>query len=116
MNKVGQAVLRNQAHLVCAETALAVERFRLAHKHWPRTLTELCPALLPSVPLDPYTGAPLRYARRDDGVAIYSVGPDLEDDGGEILRYRPQGNYDIGFRLYDVDKRNLPPLAEPARR
>jgi hypothetical protein len=114
VQRFDQAVKREQAQLACAETALAVERYRLAQKRWPDSLAKLSPALLPSVPLDPYTGAPLRYARKPEGVVIYSVGPDLVDDGGEILRHRPQGNYDIGFRLYDPGKRNLPALAEPA--
>jgi hypothetical protein len=115
VKKVGQATLRDQVLVVCAETALATERFRLAHKRWPKSLDELRPAFLAQLPRDPYTGESLRYARRDDGVVIYSVGPDLQDDGGDILRYRPQGNYDIGLRLFDPDKRNLPPLAEPVR-
>jgi hypothetical protein len=115
VRKTVEATLRDQAQFASAETALAVERFRLAHGRWPQSLAELCPALLKAVPLDPFTGEPLRFARHDDGVAVYAVGPDLADDGGKILRFRPQGNYDVGFRLYDPDKRNLPPAEEPVR-
>ena len=35
------------------------------------------------------------------------------DDGGEVLRTQPQGNYDLGFRLYDADQRGLPPEPRP---
>src|SRR5207249_2440825 len=107
IGKAAEAVLRDQAHRACAEAALAAERFRLAQRRWPGSLEELRPAFLARVPLDPYTGASLRYARRDDGVVVYSVGQDLQDDGGEVLRFRSEGNYDIGLRLFDPDRRNL---------
>ena len=113
VTRVEEAATRNQAQLVSAQAALAVECFRLANKRWPTSLAELCPALLKSVPLDPCTGEPLRYARHGDGVAVYSVGPDLEDDGGKALRFRPGENGDVGVRLYDPAHRNLPPLVEP---
>lgn len=34
------------------------------------------------VPLDYYTGQPLIYRRQGEGFMLYSVGPDLKDDGG----------------------------------
>ena len=66
------------------------------------------PAFLSEVPTDPYTGVPLLIARRDDGIVLYSVGKDGIDDGGatELQGGQPA---DIGFRLFDLDKRNLPP-------
>ncbi len=38
--------------------------------------------LLPNVPIDPYSGAPLIYKIRGDGFKLYSVGDDFVDDGG----------------------------------
>jgi hypothetical protein len=65
-------------------TALALKRFQLQHGQWPATLAELCPALLPSVPIDPYDGKPLKYHPNDDGTyLLYSVGEDGIDDGGD---------------------------------
>ena len=54
----------------------------------------------------------MKYVRRADGVTVYSIGPDETDDGGTI---RDGGSNkwpeeDVGFRLYDVDQRGLPPL------
>mgnify|MGYP006294292369 FL=1 len=40
------------------------------------------PTHLLRLPTDPFTGEPLKMARRDGRVALYSVGPDLSDDGG----------------------------------
>ena len=68
----------------CAATALAVERYRLAHAgRIPDSLATLTPALLPTIPLDPFDGRPLRFRSRASGYVVYSIGPDLTDDGGK---------------------------------
>ena len=101
-----------RARLRCAVAGLAVERFRLAKGRWPTTLDEIPRDILAVVPLDPYDGNPLKYVRRSDGVTVYSIGPDEQDDGGQIpkqLRKHLPGQ-DVGFRLFDVDQRGLPAL------
>ena len=53
-------------------------------------LSELVPEILPSAPIDPMDGKPLRYRRNADGTfLLYSVGADGKDDGGDA---RPQKN------------------------
>jgi hypothetical protein len=97
---------RSQALLRCAITALAMERYRLATGHWAETLQELCPAYLREVPLDPYDGEPLRLVRLADGIVIYSLGPEAEDQGGKLNRkMRGMPGSNIGFQLWDADKR-----------
>jgi hypothetical protein len=61
--KVTTAGIRLQAAVQCALTALAVERYRLAHGQWPRDLGLLVPAYLHAVPKDPYNGEPQRFRR-----------------------------------------------------
>jgi hypothetical protein len=97
---------QSQALLRCAAAAVAVERFRLAKGRWPEKLTDLAPDYLATVPLDPFDGKPVRFKRQKDGVVVYSIGPDGTDDGGsfETLNAFLPGT-DIGFRLWDVDKR-----------
>jgi hypothetical protein len=69
--------------LLLSETALAIERYRLANKdHLPATLQELVPAYLDAVPADPFDGRPIRYNRLPKGYLIYSVGEDGVDNGG----------------------------------
>ena len=64
--------------------AIALKRFQLSHGAWPGKLGDLVPAYLPSVPVDPYDGAPLKYHPNEDGTcALYSVGEDGKDDGGD---------------------------------
>ena len=97
------------AVLRCAAAALALERYRLAHGRWPEALEALTPNLLAQVPADAYDGQPLRVRRLDDSVIVYSVGPDGEDNGGRIDRRNPGASgTDLGFRLWDVDKRWQP--------
>jgi hypothetical protein len=79
--------------LRAAVTAVAAERYRLAHGRWPGSLSDLTPNLLPSVPLDPFDGDPLRYRRLPDGIAVGRVG--ATDDAP-------------AFRLWDVAARNQP--------
>jgi hypothetical protein len=101
---------RTQAELRCAAVALAVERYRLEHRRWPDALDALVPQYLAQVPRDPFDGKPLRYRRLDQGVVVYSVGKDREDNGGNINTKRPlEKGTDLGFRLWDVAHRRQPP-------
>ena len=66
-----------------AITAMAVQKFRLAQNGaLVERLEELVPRFLPSVPLDPYDGQPLRYKRLSSGFVVYSIGADGRDNGG----------------------------------
>ncbi len=102
--------LRSQAILAATEAGLACERFRLIHERWPKSLAELVKEkLLDSAPNDPCDGQPLRLFRRKDGVTVYSVGPDREDNGGNINGVGPfDPGTDLGFRLWDPDHRRQP--------
>lgn len=71
------------ARMRVVETALGVERFRLAHAGaLPEKLDELTPRFVPAVRVDPFDSKPLRYKRLPHGYVVYSVGPDQHDDGG----------------------------------
>ncbi len=61
---------------------IALELYRREYGYWPKTLNDLTPGYLPSVPLDRLSGDPLRYRVTDDGPIVYSVGVDGDDDGG----------------------------------
>jgi hypothetical protein len=65
-------------------TAIALKRFQLKRGQWPDTLAELAPEFIPSVPIDPYDGKPLKYHPNSDGTfLLYSVGEDGVDNGGD---------------------------------
>lgn len=99
---------RRQAGLRSALTALAVERYRLKHGRWPERLEDLVPAFLPALPTDPYTGSPLVYRQNDDGIVVYSVGVNGKDDQGDIEHRSDAVDKDVGFRLYNPERRKQP--------
>jgi hypothetical protein len=81
----------------CAVAAVAMTRFKLDHGAFPAHLDDLVPAYLEAVPLDPFDGKPLRLAVRDGQWVVYSVGPDLVDDGG--VEMDGHGKGDVIFTL-----------------
>jgi hypothetical protein len=108
-DKVSEAERRTRGLLRCAAAALAAERYRREHGQWPQTLDDLKPDYLRAVPLDPYDSKPLRFKNDGDGIVIWCLGMDRKDDGGNrsTLNTYKEGT-DVGFRLWDVNKRGVP--------
>ena len=69
-----------------ARTAIALERYRADHGSCPKSLAELVPTLMPSIPEDPVNGHPMRYRVESDGTfKLWSIATDDQDDGGVVL-------------------------------
>lgn len=64
----------------------------------PAAFDEPAPFVMPADPLAEVS-SPLLMKRSDDGIAVYSVGPDGHDDGGPVLpgEEAAEGNDDVGF-------------------
>ena len=80
------------------QTDMAIGVFRSDHGRLPATLSELVPAYIPEMPVDPYSGRALVYRPRTGSFELYSVGPNGTDDGGRVPpRTGPPGDtrYDI---------------------
>lgn len=96
MRRALQSLAQGEARELCAQTAVAMTRYRLDHGTLPSHLGDLVPGYMQSVPLDPFDGHPLRLVTRDGKWIVYSIGPDGVDDGGaELLN----GKGDITFTL-----------------
>jgi hypothetical protein len=105
--------VRNRAEVLAAATLLACERFRLTRGRWPESLSELPKELLATVPVDPYTGEPIKLAKTPQGIAVYSAAP-KSARGLDMKRLtNPLGGSEVGWQLYDPQHRNLPPLPPP---
>lgn len=92
------ADLVRTARIRGAIAAIACERHRMKRGNWPRELDD--------APSDPFTGKPMIYRQRESGIAIYSVGPDGEDNGGAFeSKLKPKAGHDVGFELLDPDRR-----------
>jgi hypothetical protein len=90
------------ARLRAAQTALAVERYRVAHNgRLPEQLADLVPDFMPAVPEDPFTGQPLRFHKLTKGYVVYSVGGDGQDDGGKekLGSSASPSGYDLTFTV-----------------
>ena len=70
--------------------AIALKRYELAHSHFPGSLQELVPQYLSELPRDYMDGKPLRYRRANESFALYSVGDDGTDDGGDPTSQPPR--------------------------
>jgi len=86
-----------QTSVDLARTAVALERYRLAHAEFPESLVPLAPQFIAQVPHDVIGGQPLKYRRTADGQFIlYSIGWNETDDGGTVkLRESVSGTVDI---------------------
>jgi len=89
---------RAYVHLDLARTGLAIERYRLANGKLPEQLTDLAPAYLAEVPVDPFDGQPIRYRRMQPGYVLYSISDDRKDNGGKERDEVDKGEpYDLCF-------------------
>jgi hypothetical protein len=73
--------IRAQSRLT--QIALALAAFKTEHGAYPATLDELSPGELAKVPLDPFVERPFIYSPTAAGFTLYSVGPNMTDDGGK---------------------------------
>ncbi len=66
-----------------ARVTLAISLYRADRGTYPQSLDDLSPTYLARIPSDLFTEKPLVYARSSDGYMLYSVGPNMKDDGGK---------------------------------
>jgi len=77
----------NRSYLECdARTRLTravvlLKAFKMSHGDWPDELVRVGGTLEPDLS-DPFAGRPFRFTKEADGWVLYSVGPDLSNDGG----------------------------------
>ena len=98
LNRAAQASAEADANRRLAELALAMLRYRAKCQHLPQRLSDLVPEQLVFVPHDPFDNAPLRMKPTDHGTVIYSIGPDLTDDGGSPFNRKDRSG-DLTFTI-----------------
>lgn len=99
-----------------SRVAVAIERFRRERSALPAQLSDLVPQYLREIPVDPYSGRPLLFRPAKDAYTVYSVGPNQQDDQGdlssELERVQQQGwgrrsirGSDVGVRVLTLESR-----------
>ena len=106
-----------RASLRCASVALACERYRRQFGRFPASLAEIPASILPAIPTDPFSGAPLAYRPLPDGAVVYTVGPDKAFVGGQPHdpAKGPPALRIHEFRLWNVEARRRPPTPRPEK-
>lgn len=89
-------VAQIEALMLSSRAGLACRLFRKQNGRYPERLEQLVPAILPEVPVDPFTGKPLVYRRDGEGFVVYSLGSNEKDDGGRMT-------YEITQLVMDKD-------------
>jgi hypothetical protein len=94
--------IRADVELEATEVVCALKLYELAHGSPPETLSDLVPALLPSVPIDPFDAKPLRYRREGKEWVFWSVGSDMKDDSAawHEYKYYAPGEFRRGGDIY----------------
>ncbi|MBI3725523.1 hypothetical protein HY251_16455 [bacterium] len=103
IDKIPGRFREDEAARAVARVSLALRIHRLRAGSYPEKLDDLAPAVLASVPRDPFTGEALRYERAGAGFKVWSKGPNKKDDGGAMSTDRTTGTGplgdDISFRV-----------------
>jgi hypothetical protein len=89
---------------------LAAERHRRKTGHWPASVADIDRSILPSAPVDPFSGHAFHMEHRDGRLFIYSIGPNHRDEHGEYdpKKWPKGGLDDIGAIGWDVPLRRRP--------
>ena len=108
VEQVRVATERVQGYRNGVLAGIAVHRYRLANGSFPETINQLVPEFLESVPVDVITGDPLKYQLTDGEPVIYSVGADLDDDGGvEAVDSDGEEVIDVNQHFYPANTNKL---------
>lgn len=94
------AMVEGEARRDIARLGTVLYRYHARNGRFPEKLHDLAPDFIPVVPLDPFDGKPMRLKRTKDKLIVYSVGPDLADNGGTPFDQKEQTG-DIAFELPD---------------
>lgn len=94
-----------QASVDLARTAIALERYRLAHGEFPESLDALAPQFIAQVPHDVIGGGPLKYRRTSDGqFVLYSIGWNETDDGGVVVNQKSRDRWAESSSKVDISQ------------
>lgn len=96
VGRVQENIVRHQAYIDICRTGLALKIYKAKNGNYPEKLESLAPEFLEEVSVDPFSSEDLIYKKSANGFILYSVGPNMKDDGGIDARtVKWEGDYDI---------------------
>lgn len=81
-----------KAEIGLGEAVMAMQAYKSRFGQYPRSLADLRSMPGWKLPNDPFSGKAFVYRPRGNGFTIYSIGPDLKDDGGRQQRASKRGD------------------------
>jgi hypothetical protein len=83
-----------------------LKAYKSRYGSYPKDLGELRSKLGWEIPVDPFSGKGFIYSKKGGGFFLYSIGPNLKDDGGKVREKTKDGSapdedYDI---VWDVKR------------
>lgn len=73
------------AQIDLCRVVMALKAYKYTHQAYPATLRQLQATLDYRLPEDPFSGKGFMYKPQGEGFKLYSLGVDLDDDGGATL-------------------------------
>lgn len=98
------AKVRSAMRTQLSYCVFALAAWKNMYGEYPERTDQLSPKLLKSVPMDLFTEQSLVYRRTETGYILYSVGPNMKDDGGLGVTETNDAD-DIAIRTPDEDLR-----------
>jgi hypothetical protein len=96
-------MFKAQTQVKGSQVFLALLAYNDRHNAYPSSLAELRKGLGWTIPKDPFNGRDFIYGRKGKGFILYSVGPDMKDNGGKPQlkgkAYREDAEYDITWEM-----------------
>jgi hypothetical protein len=107
LNRTLESAATAESRRDMARVALAILGYREKNGQFPEELDDLVPDFIATVPLDRFDGKPMKLKRTDRDLVVYSIGPDMIDNGGAPMDKEKTG--DITFTLSS----RVAPVLEP---
>ncbi len=101
--------LKIATHILLMRTILAIECYRIKNKKLPDKLSDIVPDFLNKPFLDPFSGKPLGYKKMKDEYIVYSIGPDMVDNGGAAFKdyqFCDKPGYDLVLKVLNRKHKN----------
>lgn len=100
LDRVHELQARHRAYIDICRTGLALKLYKVKNGTYPEKLESLVSAdLLKEIPIDSFSGKKLIYKKSIEGFILYSLGPNMKDDGGiDAKEKKWEGDYDIVWR------------------
>jgi len=92
------AEIRNRARMSITRTACALKLYHHDNNRYPDSLAALTGVYIDKLPMDPFRDKSMTYRTQTAGFLLYSIGPNMKDDGGKDYEQAPDAD-DIVFTI-----------------